>query len=64
MKIIHTKETGTGYITGRSETGSCICIVEFLHNDFCFYFPEKVLQPYLVHNTLYEAILHRKGEWK
>ena len=62
MKIIYTKGTGTGYILGKSETGNCI--VEFLHNDFCFYFPEEVLQPYLIHNTLYEAVLKRKGEWK
>lgn len=38
--------------------------VEFLHNNFRFYFPEKVLQPYLISNSLYEAVLKRKGEWK
>lgn len=62
MKIIHTRATGTGYIVGKTEEGDCL--VELLHNDYYFEISEEALQPFMVHNTLYEAILRRKGEWK
>ena len=31
---------------------------------FFSYLAKKIVEPLLVHNTLYEAILRRKGEWK
>lgn len=62
MKIIHTRAIGTGYIAGKTEEGECL--VEFLHNDYYFEISEEALQPFMVHNTLYEVILRRKGEWK
>lgn len=61
MKIIYTTATGIGYIEKESED---TCTVRFLHKEFYYEFPVRVVYPYLVHNTLYEVILRRKGQGK
>jgi hypothetical protein len=62
MKIIYTKVGRTGCAVEKIKEGKCL--VDFLHYDSVLEFSEEVLQPFVVYNTLYEAILRRKGEWK
>lgn len=61
MKIIYKTLIGLGYVSKESNNKYT---VEFLHGNYIFDFPKKIVEPLLVHNTLYEAILRRKGEWK